>query len=158
MFMTTQFYRKVAVCAILSYSVLLVGQNKPKPRSGPRALSVLEKDAKGMRLVPVTIWINDRYYDASQYQANPVPMVAEPGTVYEVLESNVPQGWFTVQQPQQVRGKWMGGGTRQDKKNEDAEKKPAKVEGEGGKDDDRPTLKRHKDADSGSPSYYNTTA
>jgi hypothetical protein len=118
-----------------------------KPRTGPRALSVLEMDAKGhARLVPVTILIQDRYYDASQYQSNPVPMAAEPGNVYEVLQANVPIGWFTTEQPKEILGAWVSMGTWKDKAPE-PEPKPEKVEVALGKDDG-PVLKRHGEAGS----------
>jgi len=157
MFMANQFYRKLAVCAIVGCSVLSLAQSKPKPRTGPRALAVLEKDAQGdTRLVPVTIWINDRYYDASQYQANPVPMVAEPGTVYEILETNIPLAWFTTEQPRQVHGNWISAGTWQQKKEHSDSSSPAKVEVTMGNDGDRPVLKRH--GDSGSTSSPSSTS
>jgi hypothetical protein len=145
--MTNHLYRKAAVCAIVTsvagFTLGQISQPKPKPRTGPRALSVLEMDAKGRaRMVPVTILVGDRYYDASQYQSNPVPMAAEPGTVYEVLQANQPIGFFTTEQPQQVRGNWVSAGTWKEKK-EEPEAKAAKVEVDLGKDDDRPVLKRH---------------
>jgi hypothetical protein len=145
--MKKQLYRKVAVCAIVTcvagFLLAQISQPKQKPRTGPRALSVLELDTKGhARMVPVTILIGDRYYDASQYQSNPVPMAAEPGTVYEVLQANQPVGFFTTAQPQQVRGNWVSAGTWKEKTAE-PESKPEKVEVSLGKDDDRPVLKRH---------------
>ncbi|WP_041856066.1 hypothetical protein [Candidatus Korobacter versatilis] len=150
--MANQFYRKLAACAIVGCSVLTLAQSKPKPRTGPRAISVLEKDAQGnTRLVPVTIWINDRYYDASQYQANPIPMVAEPGTVYEILQTNIPLAWFTTEEPRQIHGNWISAGTWQKKKGEYASS-PAKVEVNMGRDGDRPVLKRHGQSGSSSTS------
>ena len=147
MFITHQLYRKAAVCAIVTcvtgFLLAQISQPKQKPRTGPRAISVLEMDAKGRaRMVPVTILIQERYYDASQYQSNPVPMAAEPGTVFEVLEANQPVGFFTTEQPQQLRGNWVSAGTWKEKAAE-PESKPAKVEVDLGKDDDRPVLKRH---------------
>ena len=32
----------------------------------------------GMRLVPIALWIDGRYYDASLYRANPEPMAVQP--------------------------------------------------------------------------------
>ena len=147
--MTHQLYRKAAVCAIVAWAVLSVAQTqtKVKPRTGPRALSVVEKDAKGnVRLVPVTILLNSKYYDASQYQANPVPMALDPGNVYEILVANVPIGFFTADQPRQVRGNWFSSGAWQDKRAV-PESKPGKVEVSTGGDDDRPVLKRHGEPD-----------
>lgn len=148
-FMATQFYRKAAVCAILATASLSVAQtagssSTPKERTQPRALSVLEMNDKGQtRLVPVTILVQDRFYDASQYQANPVPMAAEGGTVYQVLKSNTPYGWFTIEQAAQQRGNWVSVGKFKQQAPEQ-EKKPGKVEVDLGKDsEDRPVLKRH---------------
>ena len=162
-FMANQLYRKAAVCAILATASLSVAQNepglsKPKERTNPRAISVLEMDAKGQtRLVPVTILVQDRYYDASQYQANPIPMAAEGGTVYQVLKSNTPFGWFTVEQANQLRGNWLSTGKFKEQAPEQ-EKKPGKVEVDLGKDsEDRPVLKRHAGSSSDSADAKDNT-
>ena len=49
-------------------------------KRGPRAIGVIEfLPGGGTRLVPIAIWIDDRFYDASLYAANPEPMaVAAP--------------------------------------------------------------------------------
>jgi hypothetical protein len=152
MFMTQQLYRKAAICAMVGYASLSVAQysapvSKVKPHAGPRAISVLETDDKGQsRLVPVTVLFQNQYYDASQYQANPVPMAAEAGTVYDVLNANVPIGLFSTSGAQEVKGTWVSLGSM--KKPEPVKEKPAKVEVDLGKNEG-PVLKRRGQASSG---------
>jgi hypothetical protein len=156
MFMDKHFYRKVAICAIAtcsaSFTLAQVETPKVKPRTGPRAVSVLEVDAMGRaRMVPVAILFQDRYYDASQYQSNPVPMALEPGNVYDVLQSNAVVGLFTTGQAQQLRGNWVGLGKWKEKSKE-PEPKPAKVEVTvAGGGDDHPVLKRHQSSSDSNP-------
>jgi hypothetical protein len=64
----------------------------------------------GARLVPVALWIDDRFYDASLYGANPEPMALQPETVYEATDYGEPTGLFTVTTPEQVKGSWVGTG------------------------------------------------
>lgn len=84
----------------------------PKPKKlGPRALAVVEFLPGGQaRLVPVALWINDRFYDASLYAANPAPMAVQPETVYEVSDFGQPTGLFTVTTPEQIKGNWIAAG------------------------------------------------
>lgn len=177
MFMTTQLYRKAVIFVIAGCASFTLAQtaapNKTKPRVGPRAISVLEVDARNQpRMVPVAIIYYDKYYDASQYQANPVPMAAEPGNVYDVLQANLPFALFTTAQPQEVHGNWITSGVLKQHKDE-PEKKPEKqtvtlADDKGGpvlhrkgeskpadtggspsdNDPDRPTLKRPADQQS----------
>ena len=47
-------------------------QSKKPTKGGPRAIAVIEFLPKGgARLVPIALWMDDRYYDASFYDANP---------------------------------------------------------------------------------------
>ena len=62
------------------------------------------------RLIPVALWIDDRFYDASLYGANPAPMALEPETVYEATFYGDPTGLFTVETPEQVKGNWVATG------------------------------------------------
>ena len=83
---------------------------KPKKR-GPRAIGVLEFLPGGVtRLVPVALWIDGHYYDASIYAANPAPMAVEPGTQYQGMSYGEPTGWFTVTTPKQIMGNWVADG------------------------------------------------
>jgi hypothetical protein len=85
-----------------------------KAKRGPRAIAVVEFLPNGaMRLVPVALWIEGKYYDASLYGANPAPMALEPETVYEAQSFGEPTGTFTITSPQQVNGNWVADGTWQ---------------------------------------------
>ena len=70
---------------------------KPKKGKEPRAVAVLELGGGGKgTLIPVAILIDGRFYDASVYKADPVPMALESGTVYEAEQAGDSQGLFTV--------------------------------------------------------------
>ncbi len=88
-------------------------QSSKKPaKRGPRAIGVIEFLPKGgARLVPIALWLDGRYYDASFYGANPTPMALQPETLYEGLNYGEPTGWFTVTTPEQVNGNWVAEGT-----------------------------------------------
>jgi hypothetical protein len=127
-----------------------------KAKRGPRAIAVVEFLPNGaMRLVPIALWIEGRYYDASQYGANPAPIALEPQTVYEAQSLGEPTGIFTITEPKQVNGNWAADGTWQPQLAMDAEaakqaakdaalkaKNPSKVVLTGDADDGRPVLKR----------------
>ncbi len=82
-----------------------------KNKRGPRAIAVVEfLPGGGTRLVPIALWINDRFYDASLYGANPEPMALEPETLYQALNYGEPAGWFTVTTPKDVNGNWVADG------------------------------------------------
>jgi hypothetical protein len=70
---------------------------KKKIEKEPRAVGVLQLsgNGKGM-LVPIAILIDGKFYDATVYKADPVPMALESGTVYEAEQAGDPQGLFTV--------------------------------------------------------------
>ena len=75
-----------------------VGERKPRKKdAGPRAVAVLRMGEKGKAsLVPIAILMNGKFWDASAYKADPVPMSLEPGTVYEVEQTGGSLGLFTV--------------------------------------------------------------
>ena len=133
---------------------------KPKKR-GPRAIGVVEFLPGGKaRLVPVALWIDGKYYDASLYSSNPEPMAIEPETVYEATDYGEPTGLFTVTQPQQVNGNWVADGhwkphlafdEKMAKQAANA-KKPLKKEITVNTDPDRPVLKRSSPKESGDDS------
>ncbi len=90
---------------------------------GPRATALVEVDSKGRaHLIPVTIMIDGRFYDASIYKADPVPMALQPETVYEGFKSGVSQGLFTVGSAIQTQG-WLGLGIWKSNEQIEAEKK-----------------------------------
>jgi len=72
---------------------------KKKPAKGtePRAVGLLQLNGSGKAtLIPIVIRIEGRFYDASVYKADPVPMALESGTVYEAEQAGDSQGLFTV--------------------------------------------------------------
>jgi len=123
-----------------------------KAKRGPRAIGVLEFLPNGaMRLVPIALWIEGKYYDASLYGANPEPMAIEPQTVYEAQSLGEPTGTFTITEPKQVNGNWAADGTWRPELPMDAKaaaqaaaksKTSGKVVLTGDADDGRPVLKR----------------
>ena len=101
----------------------------------------------GTRLVPVAIWIDDRFYDASLYAANPEPMAVEPQTVYQATDYGEPTGLFTVTTPKEVNGNWVADGhwtphlALDEKLAQQAAQQPKK-KAPSNADDDRPVLHR----------------
>lgn len=74
-----------------------VPSKKTKKEKEPRAVGLLQLNSKGKgALIPVAILIDGKFYDASAYKADPVPMALEGGTVYEVERAGESQGLFTV--------------------------------------------------------------
>jgi len=85
--------------------------SKKPAKRGPRAIGVVEFLPKGgARLVPIALWLDGRYYDASFYGANPAPMALQPETLYQAMSYGEPTGWFTVTTPEQVNGAWVAEG------------------------------------------------
>jgi hypothetical protein len=89
-----------------------------KTIKGPRALGLLELAPDGKaRLIPITILIDGKYYDASAYKAAPVPMALWSETVYEAFRTGVSQGLFTVTGALQKKDanatEWLAEGTWQ---------------------------------------------
>ena len=124
------------------------GAEKKKNKRGPRAIAVLEfLPGGGARLVPVALWIDDRFYDASLYGANPEPMALQPETVYEATDYGEPTGLFTVTTPEQLKGSWVAAGRRKpelpfDKKLAQQAAKQPKPKVTENPADDRPVLHR----------------
>ncbi|HZC23933.1 MAG TPA: hypothetical protein VE866_11390, partial [Candidatus Binatia bacterium] len=110
-----------------------------KKDAGPRAVAILRMDAKGkVSLVPIAIMINGKFWDASAYKADPVPMALDSGTVYEGERSGSSLGLFTVGSalhsnsanvptPWIATGVWRATGSEPEKKVTKAETKPADV-------------------------------
>jgi hypothetical protein len=74
-------------------------ETKKKPAKGtqPRAVGLLQLNSSGKAtLIPIVIRIDGKFYDASVYKADPVPMALESGTVYEAEQAGDSQGLFTV--------------------------------------------------------------
>jgi hypothetical protein len=98
----------VALCLVLSLGA--AAQRTARKTKGPRALALVEWPANGgsPRVIPVTILVDGRYYDASIYMADPVPMALESGNVYEVEQSGASIGMVTLTAARQARnGAWL---------------------------------------------------
>jgi hypothetical protein len=82
-------------------------------------LGLLELPPKGKaHLIPITILIDGKYYDASAYKAAPVPMALWSDTVYEAVRTGVSLGLFTVTGALQAKDpnkgmEWIAEGTWQ---------------------------------------------
>ena len=95
-----------------------VGVRRPakKKDAGPRAVAVLRLAGDGkVSLVPIAILINGKFWDATAYKADPVPMALEPGTVYEGERAGSSVGLFTVgsalhSDAKNVPNPWLGTG------------------------------------------------
>ena len=129
-----------------------VGQAAKKAKA-PRALGLLELAANGKaRLIPITILIDGKYYDASAYKADPVPMALWSTTVYEAVHTGVSVGLFTVTGAVQRKDEngpieWMAEGTWQTAdsiKAKAAKKKPSVASVPRGMNEDEgpPVLRR----------------
>jgi hypothetical protein len=102
-----------------------------KPDTGPRAVGLLKIDAKGRaQLVPVTIMIGGKFYDAGAYKADPVPMALQPETVYEAFKSGVSQGLFTTAGAARGLDGWFADGKWRSNAQIEAAKAKAKAEAE----------------------------
>ena len=116
---------------------IIPGERKaPKKKdAGPRAVGVLQMSANGKAsLVPIAILINGKFWDASAYKADPVPMSLDSGTVYEAERAGNSLGLFTVSSALHrnnsapgTSAAWIGTGTWRPNGTE-AETKPAKAE------------------------------
>jgi hypothetical protein len=121
-----------------------------KKDAGPRAVALLQMGANGkVSLVPITILIDGKFWDASAYKADPVPMALDQGTVYEGERSGSSLGLFTVssalhsrsvnsQIPWIATGKWVPAGSETAKTAVKAETAPVGID----KSDEPPRLTR----------------
>ncbi len=66
-------------------------------------MAVVEWTASGPHLIPVSILVDGKFYDAGLYLANPVPMALETGNVYEIQKSGDAAGLFTVNSVMQLQ-------------------------------------------------------
>jgi len=87
-----------------------------KKDAGPRAVSVLQLAANGKAsLVPVAILVSGKFWDATAYKADPIPMALESGTVYEAERAGSSLGLFTVNgalhsNAENAQSPWLGTG------------------------------------------------
>lgn len=134
-------------------------ESKKKKVKGPRAVGILQISNGKATLIPVAILVEGKFYDASVYKAEPVPMALDGGTIYEAEEAGESQGLFTVagalhSQSSASANPWMGtgsyykNGTEAAKTTRKAEDVPAGMDSGG---DEPPKLTR-KSASNGSGS------
>src|SRR5579862_1065227 len=82
-----------------------------KTSKGPRALGLLELGANGKgRLLPICILYDGKFYDASAYKADPIPMALDTGIVYEAERTGASVGLFTITGVLQTKDSWWGAG------------------------------------------------
>ena len=126
-----------------------------KTSKGPRALGLVELAANGKaHLIPITILIDGKYYDAGAYKAAPVPMALWSETVYEGLRNGVSEGLFTVTGALERKGahdvpEWIAEGTWQTASSIKAKaaKKPVSSVPRGMNEDEGPPLLRRAGGD-----------
>lgn len=152
----TILYRNLVLIAMLaamaSITVLSAAQEstpeivplrkelRTKKDLGPRALGLLRMTPSGKAtLIPVMIEIDGKFYDASAYKADPVPMALESGTVYEGEKTGAPLGLFTINSalhslaantdvPWLATGAWLAAGAEPPKRGMKAEVVPKGIE------------------------------
>jgi len=130
-----RLYRKLALAVIfatLAYAALAQYAKKTPKTTGPRALGVLQLAANGKaHLVPVTIMINGKFYDAAAYKADPIPMALQPETVYEAIKTGASQGLFVIAGAMRDPGNgWFADGKWRSNEQIDADKAKRKAEQE----------------------------
>jgi hypothetical protein len=111
-----------------------------KKDTGPRAVGLLQLGANGKAsLVPIAIMVDGKFWDASAYKADPVPMALESGNVYEVEQTGSSQGLFTVNAalhsnavnsptPWIATGSWVPAGTEKKSTSPKAESTPVGID------------------------------
>ncbi|HEV2398496.1 MAG TPA: hypothetical protein VGS27_16250 [Candidatus Sulfotelmatobacter sp.] len=126
--------------------LIVPGERKPKQKKdvGPRAVGIVQLGAKGKAsLVPIAILIDGKFWDASAYKADPVPMALDSGTVYEGERSGTSLGLFTVgsalhannpsaAMPWLGTGVWRANGAEPATKIHKAESAPVGIEADSG--------------------------
>ena len=131
---------------------------KTKKVKGPRAVGILQLSDGKATLIPVAILVEGKFYDASVYKAEPVPMALEYGTVYEAEQAGESQGLFTTNgamhskaansvNPWWGTGSYLVNGTEAAKTTHKAEDVPVGMDNSG---DEPPRLTRKGGASSNS--------
>jgi hypothetical protein len=140
---------------------------KKKKVKGPRAVGLLQLSGNGKAtLVPIAILVEGKFYDASVYKAEPVPMALEAGTVYEVEREGDSQGLFTINgalhsktagsaHPWVGAGSYLPNGTEAAKATRKAEDVPVGIDSSG---DEPPRLTRGSASKAADPSTPTATS
>lgn len=137
----------------------------PKKNKGPRALGLIELAPNGKaHLIPITILVDGKYYDAGAYKAAPVPMALWSETLYEGVLTGVSQGLFTVTGALQRKDEtgateWMAEGTWQSASSLKARavKKPLSSVPRGMNEDEGPPVLRRAGSEKPKPAEPATT-
>jgi hypothetical protein len=131
----TRLYRKavlgVILGAVLGAFLPAFAQyaKKRQVSKGPRALGLLELAQNGKaHLIPITIMVNGKFYDAGAYKASPVPMALQYETVYEAEKSGASQGLFTVAGALAQKDSWVADGKWRSQADIEAEKAKKKAD------------------------------
>lgn len=121
----------VLLCSVLTgIAFAQIARRRPSDK-GPRALGLVEVAKNGKaHLLPITIMIDGKFYDAGAYKADPVPMALQPETVYEAVKAGVPQGLFTVSGSMREENGWVADGKWRSEAQMEADKARAKAEAE----------------------------
>jgi hypothetical protein len=133
---------------------------KAKKEKGPRAVGLLQLSNGKATLIPIAILIDGKFFDASVYKADPVPMALEGGTVYETEQTGESQGLFTIKgalhnnnpgnsTPWLGTGSYVLNGAEVAKTTHKAEDTPVGMDNS---NDAPPRLTRGKESNSGTPS------
>jgi hypothetical protein len=123
---------------------IIPGERKTprKKDAGPRAVAVLQLAPNNKAsLVPIAILINGKFWDATAYKADPIPMALDPGNVYEVEQTGTSLGLFTVNNalhsnaqnsaaPWLGTGEWRPAGAEEPAKVAKADIKPVGIDAE----------------------------
>lgn len=128
----TRLYRKALLGVILAVLVLPLAfaqyAKKRQVSKGPRAVGLLELAENGKaHLIPISIMIDGKFYDAAAYKANPTPMALQYQTVYEAVKSGASQGLFTVSGVVAQKNSWVADGKWLSNTEIEAEKARAKA-------------------------------
>lgn len=93
----------LALAATLALPLAALAQmhKVEKPQTVVRAIGVYEwtgdmAKPTAMRLIPVSLFIDNHFQDAGVYLARPVPFALDTGTVYEVEQAGVPKGQINL--------------------------------------------------------------
>lgn len=123
--------RRVLLACLLITGMIAAtawAQRTRRVSQGPRAIGVLQVDSKGRaRLIPISLFIGGKFYDAGLYRATPRPFALQPETVYEGEQNGESVGLFTITGAQQTNQGWIGLGQWRLNSAEEETKKPAKA-------------------------------
>jgi len=144
--MITRSLRFAVVLLILICIATSSFAQSKKPAKGPRAIAVLESTPQGLRLVPISMVIEGKFYDASLYRANPVPFALDAGNVYIVQRAGEAIGDFTVTSPAQIAGgAWIGEGkwmSNEDRKKQEESRARESIPAKPAEEKDEPPVLR----------------